>query len=437
MNAAHEQGGCRRSLRPSAAHIGLALVTALVALAVAPSASSAATSADRKASGVYLKGTYVFDRAALANASASSAASAAYLAKLSGECPGVLANAPSPARLSKTAHATPQQISEVKQLAALQSEVYLALLSSWLAPDHEAFEALVKVIAPLRWSNMRMTRLAHEEARNYQQELDSQPPDVCADLRAWVSSGYQTLPPSALTAQRQLTGKAPRPSLEALIARQEGPTLKKLARRRKHVEMAVEKQLEPALERVVALFSALGLEQPPPASVESSPGGDESPSSGTIGHGTTAAGTSYTVLATAPSKSCPVNLAISETSNGNRIVIGECLSDSTSRMRPAIGCNEGHVTIWTPLSPSVRFVELKLSNGHRIVSRALSVPASDGGPLGFYYQALPHSPAKPVSLTELDAKARRVRELPIGPTPACRMPREGTSSSSADVPYGG
>jgi hypothetical protein len=437
VNAAHKQSGCKRSRRPSAAYVGLALVTALIALAVAPSASSAATSTDRKATGAFLEATYVFDRAALANASASSAASAAYVAKLSGECPGVLANAPSPAPLGQSAHATPEQTKEMKQLDAIQSELYLALLSSWLAPDHVAFEALARVVRPLRWSSARITRLAHAEVMRYEQEVGAQPPDVCADMRAWASSDYQTLPPSALAALRRLTGEGDgSPSLAPLIARQEGPALKQLARRREHVAMALQKRLGQALSGVVGLLRTLGLDEPAPVGAEQSPG-EESRGAGAIGHGTTAAGTSYTVLATAPSKSCPVNLAISETSNGNRMVIGECLSRSTRPMRPSIGCNEGHVTIWTPLPPRVRLVALKLSNGRTIVSRALSVPASDGGPLGFYYQALPHLPAKPVSLTELDTHDRRVRELRIGSTPACRMPREGTSSSSADVPYEG
>jgi hypothetical protein len=278
VNRSGEKGKRGCVARPRAACRRLALVAALIALSlsVAPSASSGATPTDRKATGAFLRATYAFDRAALTNAKASNAASVAYIAKVSGECPGVLANAPSIERLARATDATPEQLSQLKQLTALQSEVFIGLLSSWLAPDHKAFEALANVVRPLRWSSARMRRLAHAEVTDYEQALDSQPPDACADMRAWVISGYRTLPPSASAALRHLISEneGSGPTLQTLIAQQEGPALKRLARQRNRVDAAVQKQLAQTLTSATGLFATLGVEQSPPVGAETAPSGE-------------------------------------------------------------------------------------------------------------------------------------------------------------------
>ncbi len=55
-------------------------------------------------------------------------------------------------------------------------------------------------------------------------------------------------------------------------------------------------------------------------------------------------------------------------------------------------------------------MRLRLSNGRRITSRVAFVPASFGGPAGFYYQSVRGPTPFPVSLTEFEAGGKVVRD---------------------------
>lgn len=396
--------------------------TAACALAASPAPSVAATPADKRATGAYLRATYEFDRALLANSSRAEAAVAEYIKQLTGECPGVLTNAPAIGIGGHKLSAT--QIKQLEQQGALAAEVLTALIGRWLSPDFGPFQTLAHTIGPLQWHAPRIAQLVRAELSGLKRLIGTPPPDVCADLRAWVAGGYQTLPPGTSASQKLLTDEPSGGSLEASIRSFEDPAQKALARRRERVSHRVGKRLEHVLSGAGSLMDTLGFKNP---SFEEPNEGD------VIGRGTTAAHTSYTISALGPAKGCPVSLTITEASNGNHSTFSDCFPYSARSARPELGCNEGHLTIWTTLPPSVQSVALKLAGGRKIVSPALPIPAGDGGPLGFYYQALPRSAAKPVSLVELDARGRRERSFEIAKRPSCPIPKPGESTSSGPL----
>ncbi len=402
-----------------------ALVATAVAstLAVLPSPSEATATRDARATGAYLRASYEFDRDLVANHAGSEAAVVAYAKRLGDECPGVLANAPSVKLVG--GHVEPEHVKALEQEAALEAEVLVAVLGTWFSPSLDSFQSFARTVRPLRWHEARIARLVRAELAEFAALLTA-PPDVCADMQAWVGSGYQTLPPGTLAASNGFPGNNEGPSLAESIAQLEIPALKPLVRRRKRVLRSLRRQLEHALHAADGLLATLGAKMP--MTTEEPPTGD------VIGHGTTAAGTTYTITKAGPAKDCPISLTLAEvTGNGNQTFFDECLSRSTRATYASTGCNEGNLTIHAPLPPSVRSVALKLANGHTIVSPALSISAADGGPLGFYYQALPHSSARPVSLVELDEHDRRMGVIAIARDLRCRVPKPGESTSSGSI----
>jgi hypothetical protein len=393
------------------------------ALAASPAPSVATTPADKRATGAYLRATYEFDRALLANDPSAEAAVAEYVKRLGGECPGVLANAPVVGIGGHKLSAA--EVKQLEQQGALAAEVLVALIGRWFSPDLGPLQTLAHTIGPLHWHAPRIARLVRAELSELERLVSTPPPDVCADMRAWAASGYQTLPPGTFASQKLFADEPAGGSLEASIRSLEDPAQKALARRRKRVSHRLAKRLEHVLSDSAALMDALGFKTP--SILEEPTEGD------VIGRGTTAARTSYTISALAPAKGCPVILTITEAGNGNESTFNGCFPHSTSSARLGTGCNEGHRTIWTTLPASVQSVALKLAGGRTIVSPALAIPAGDGGPLGFYYQALPRSAAKPVSLVELDARGRRERSIAIPKGPSCPIPKPGESTSSGTL----
>jgi hypothetical protein len=97
---------------------------------------------------------------------------------------------------------------------------------------------------------------------------------------------------------------------------------------------------------------------------------------------------------------------------------GTCLSTSHPE-RPNVSCEAGLLTIEGQTLARTRRVRLRLSDGRQITSRVALVPASLGGPAGFYYQAVRGPSPIPVSLTELDAHNRALRTVKLNRIREC------------------
>jgi hypothetical protein len=64
--------------------------------------------------------------------------------------------------------------------------------------DVPAGERFIRAAGGLRWSNHALTSAVQSYVGKIKVLNKLAPPSVCADVRAWVSSGYRTLPASTV-----------------------------------------------------------------------------------------------------------------------------------------------------------------------------------------------------------------------------------------------
>jgi hypothetical protein len=107
--------------------------------------------------------------------------------KFAAECPKVAAGSPQ---------------SEAEQ--NLSYEVAGALWATAYHTDSRYAQAFIKVVSPLRWSNPTIGRVAHKFIRGLREMTSLQVPNLCADVRSWTASGYQTIPSSTLRFDRHV-----------------------------------------------------------------------------------------------------------------------------------------------------------------------------------------------------------------------------------------
>jgi hypothetical protein len=456
----------------------------LLALAVPTGAFASArvTSQDRAATRALLEAKYTYEQSLLATAPASKAAAEGLASSLGGECPGVLAGAPdetlgtlleSPSH-SESPPKSPRQMGESnrerRQLSDLQSELGLALEQAPIEADRQATLAYARAVGPLRWSNSYLTELARIGAATLERQLQSAPPDVCADMKTWVASGYQTLSTvtKALIREQETVD---RPLLRVLRERIAGPAgladpllpyegsrEKALVRETDVLEgdlksarkglATVERGLERTLGLAVQMGAQPEIEEP-----------QEGPTKGSveIGHGATAVGGKYTIwLEPKPGPStqgpgCRLSMEVFETEAENTLETREidgtrvnevCLSRSHPRAIRAQCRDRGLLTIEAQTLPSARSVHLNLSDGRQITSRVAIVPTHLGGPAGFYYQVVRGPSPTPGSLTEVDAHGKALRTVKLPRTAECvkqsrkRPPGVIRTIASGSLPQG-
>jgi hypothetical protein len=430
------------------------LAAILAAALLAPGAAVASvrvTPQDRSSTRMLLEAQYAYDQARVASAPAATAAVEQFAGRLGGECPGVLAGAPHETfgTIFESAPRSPRQTGEAnresRQWNDLRAELSHAFALQLLEPARQAALAYVRAVGPLRWSSGALTALEHTGVADLEWELQSTPPNVCADMRAWTGSGYKTLSPASKTLRgetaaitksflrlvHQLAGGLGSLSLHSY----EGPREKALARRL----VVTEREWSTSLKGIEAvsktLESTLGV-----TSKEAEPHGGPPKGAIVIAHGTTAIGSSYTIWlepkrpASGPrAAQCRLGVGVEETEaspkTGKVIGFGRsssefCLSRSHPEA-PFVSCREGLVTIEAQTLPGARTVRLHLSDGRQITSPVAIVPTSLGGPAGFYYQVVRGPSPIPVSLTELDAHGGVLRSVRLPRTERCTRPSPG------------
>ena len=310
-----------------------------------------------------------------------------------------------------------------------------------------------------------MTVLECSSAAELEWELRSAPPNVCADTKAWVASGYNTLSPATkeLTGEleavispvfdvlRELVANFPDPT-DPLWA-SEGPHEKALAQKTEMLERAANsahKDLAAGLERTFGVAQSEIRTEAEEAPVGPTKGSVE------IGHGTTVAAGDYTVwLEPKPGSSpqaprCPLSIEVLETRAESTEVseidgtgVNEvCLSRSNPRA-PSVQClDAGLLTIEAQTLPRARTVRLNLSDGQQISSRVAIIPAKLGGPAGFYYQVVRDPSPIPVTLTEVDAHGNVLRTIKLPRTARCarespkRLPGGNRTIAHGSLPQG-
>jgi hypothetical protein len=158
---------------------GVAATAALLSLLSAPAALAQVSAGDASAS--YLRADYATTRAGVKDFPAAIVAIEALATRLHAECPGVLANMPKPASGARP--------------TASESEIALEETgAAFGVAEHAEYgrdRAFARAVSPLHWSDRALTRLVHSAAADEVQKAELPAPDLCADARAWVSSGYQ------------------------------------------------------------------------------------------------------------------------------------------------------------------------------------------------------------------------------------------------------
>jgi hypothetical protein len=113
---------------------------------------------------------------ARANLAVSEAALQTLLRRVRRECP-------------KVATGSPQN----SDSEALTFELVGAMTLVATRPNVQAIDAYARAVATLHWSNATLTRTVRSYARQLRTQSLMSAPDMCAEARAWVASGYTTL----------------------------------------------------------------------------------------------------------------------------------------------------------------------------------------------------------------------------------------------------
>ncbi len=355
---------------------------------------------------------------------ASVAVYEATASRIAGECPSVLAGAPqkrAAVSVSAVTSRTARQEGEAKrqgtQLGDLQGEIEAVLTAAEdvpLSPVRTAFLAKLKALPsgdPVLTQFVRVGITSLEE-----EEKPTEAPDACADMKAWVGSGYMTLSPASRTFAlnnqvrfielfRHLSNVAK----GALLTTAEGQARKELVAKTVELEAQVAQPIDSSISSAKKRLDAdLGLNTDEHGL---EPLFRESKSAIRIGSGRTAVGTKYTVWVERHKggghrSACKVSVEAREAEGSNSEI---CVSGSGGRSVPQVQCSEGLLTIQGQVLPATRTTVLSMSNGKQIVSRPTLVPRRLGGPAAFYYQVVRGPSPAPISLIERDAQGRTLR----------------------------
>lgn len=228
--AAQQQGLRLGVLSDSLAMGRLTVLVAMIAAALsatlpAQAAAAPVSRGDAAATAAYLRAQLRATREEASGLPEGVAALEALGTSLQRECPGVLSGAPGPAPGAKPS-ASAVQINEEIEDAALGVAQH---------PEYRRLRRFAVTVSSLRWSNLALTRLVHSSTAAEAAKAQVPLPDLCGDLRAWVSSGYHVV--SAATAsylrrESPLTAlsNGSEESIMARLARYETPADKRTAR---------------------------------------------------------------------------------------------------------------------------------------------------------------------------------------------------------------
>ncbi len=351
--------------------------------------------ANHVATATFLRAQLHFVESFRDNLPAAQRAAAALVAKLSGECPQVLAGAP---RLAPAGAPSKAAVTELKQQGEIEAEAYTALLRSWLSVDADGAQTFLAGTRGVRWSDAQLTGAVRAEAAAAARDFLGTPPAVCVDLRAWVASGYSklTAATTALAKELELDGESEASAIDRQLEPYETAADRRLARKIARASHAVNEGDHGLSGLVAQLLSTIGLPL------------DANSDRTAIGGGRTAAGASFTVSIEnrgggGGEHPCTLSVDVEE---GTGVGGGGRCVEAADVGVPEIRCSAGLLPIALLTPASVHSVSLLLSDGRQIVSPVLAFPASVGLPYGYYYQAIRGPSPIAISLTELDAEGK-------------------------------
>jgi hypothetical protein len=165
---------------------GVVAPLVVLALLVAP-AAALASSQDVTSTHAAIAADHALDRARVQMIAATQATVESYRARLAAECPDAGAGSP-----------------ETEAAEPMSAEVANALWSIAYGAAAAPIARFAKVIGPLRWTSGRFSHAIHTLASSLSGLSEVRLPDICADVRAWTASGFETVPSDALELNRQL-----------------------------------------------------------------------------------------------------------------------------------------------------------------------------------------------------------------------------------------
>ena len=264
---------------------------------------------DAAATRAYLEADYAYVRANIASLSAARTALEALADRLADECPEVMKGAPSPFGLlsegpgpSPSARRLAELSRERDQAETLQSELDTAFGLVLAQARRQGSSVFTAAVAPLSWSDPAVGGLVHEQLAELQEKLGRPLPDVCADMRAWVASGYRTLSPATKEYRAKQAARraallttvggghavpAPMPTLAQLLAHSESVADKALLAKAQRIAQLALPQVRSLASVEERLRRALGIApSPSPQRIQEA----SKPVGVTLARGKTAAG---------------------------------------------------------------------------------------------------------------------------------------------------
>jgi hypothetical protein len=162
------------------------LLLAGAALAAAPPAAAGRSGADVAATQALARATDALVRASTPDVPRGVAAVKSYANRVAGECPAVAAGSP--------------QNHDSEQLA---NELVGALTATGYHVAAAPIATFARAVRGLHWSNPRLTRAVRTFATKLRGLSTLAVPALCTDIKAWVTSGYATLPASTVQFDRR------------------------------------------------------------------------------------------------------------------------------------------------------------------------------------------------------------------------------------------
>jgi hypothetical protein len=180
--------GARACRRTWILGVGLALV--------AMPATAAAKPIDVASTRAYVRADNALTRSAKAHLPLAESSIRAFTRRVGRECPHLASGAP-----------------QDPEAELLYEEIVAALTRMVYHADLAAIVRFDGAVQRLSWSNPRLTRTIHGYATRLRALATLAVPDICADTRAWVASGYTALPAAtAIAVQRLKAGEGAGPA---------------------------------------------------------------------------------------------------------------------------------------------------------------------------------------------------------------------------------
>jgi hypothetical protein len=383
--------------------------------------------ADVAATTAYVRAVHEYALAFLANVPQVQASVEGFVSQLREQCPSVLSGAKKNlGRETQTSRAFGEEARVREQLQGLEEELSRAQQLALQTPEREAFMAFAQAVEGLSWSNPAIHATVTFRLQRARAEILGEPLPVCADMAAWVDSGYSRLSASSKAfisteEAKRRTEQGPRPaelvSIADALKPYETDEDRALSARSRQLTRGIENALIKLNDTLEDGRSAVGLKSERQLQSEL----HALRSTTELGHGSTAAGRRFEVSviksASRTDRTCKFRIRV-EGSASELSSQGICLPTRRSAT-PHVACEEDERTVEAILAPDVRQVRLLLSGGRIISSKVIVIPKRLGGPVSFYFQAVPRGPAVPLSLTLLGTRGEALGTLQLPSARVC------------------